>query len=90
VSNLFSSFVSVALTISCCLWAMADGNRVYSSSEEDGSSCIKDTERCLWEKCNSLLQSDKKLTKSYILSTMIHTTVLILVTISVRRLSKDT
>ena len=47
---------------------------ISSSSEEDS----------LWEKCNRLLQSDKKLTKPYALSTLIHITVLIFVTISVR------
>ena len=54
------------------------------SSEEDRSNCTTDTEKRLWEKCNRLLQSDKRVTKPYVLSTMIHIIVLIFVTISVR------
>ena len=52
---------------------------------EGGSSCFMDTaERCLWKKCNRLLQSNEKLTIPFVLGAMIHITVLILVTISVR------
>jgi len=57
------------------------------ASEEERCNCTADTEKFLWQKCNRLLQSDKKLTKPYILSTIIHITVLIFVTISVRKAS---
>jgi len=44
---------------------------------------VTEEEICLWKQCNKLLQSDKKLTKVYITSTIIHFAALVFVTISV-------
>jgi len=56
------------------------GNNMIASSparEQD------QTEKQIWKRCNELLYSDKRLTKFYVTSVIIHAAVLALVTLSV-------
>ena len=51
---------------------------MHNSLEE-----IEEEEKGLWTQCNELLKSDKKLTKTYVTSMIIHLAALSFVTISV-------
>lgn len=63
------------LIMQCC----SAGQNKMSTLEHDSTR----EEKRLWKKCNELFQSDKKLTKFYTTSLIIHIAVLVFVTLSV-------
>ena len=60
-----------------------DTGDTANPAESEHDSTRKEEEHHLWRKCNELFHSDKRLTKFYITSLIIHCAVLVFVTLSV-------
>lgn len=70
------------LTLIAMQSSSEDQSDTANPAEREHNSARKEEER-LWRKCNELFHSDKRLTKFYITSMMIHCAVLVFVTLSV-------